>query len=159
MAVQRGLARRIGSRVPLKLLVALVLAVVFGLPIAAGAPVTHVIQNVTFAVVLAALLLSILPWIERRAARKQYRSDAALQGEFVYSFSDEGFDYQTAVGRGHVDWSAYRRAAEDNEFIYLFQSTKIANFIPKSAFPTPTELAEFRSLLARQVSDTAALRL
>lgn len=96
-----------------------------------------------------------LPLLQRWGAARTFRSTRTLQGDHVYTFASDGLTVATAVSTSHLAWGAIARVVETRDFVLLFQNQMVAMFIPKAAFEAPSQLQEWRALVAAQIGARA----
>src|SRR5712691_10599667 len=65
------------------------------------------------------------------ASRSHVRDNPHALGPVTYQFSDSGYSYSTANGKGDVGWAAIPRIDETRSDFLLFYLKKAANVIPK----------------------------
>jgi len=138
---------------------------------------TPSIRRIRFASMLAGILLSVSPFLAapglwppdkfllgvepiafilfacglqnaRRRARKFYAA-AVTEKEYEAIIGSEGITTSSPVGRGEMKWEAFQRVIEGDGAIGLVADAMMYVF-PKRAF-TPTELEEFKQLMAAHV--------
>jgi hypothetical protein len=68
-----------------------------------------------------------------------------------WRFTEEGVHHQTEHGESQNAWSAYVQASENSQFFFLFLGKNMIAPIPKRAFVSTEEQAQFRELLKRKV--------
>jgi hypothetical protein len=106
------------------------------------------LRPLAFLCVFWLIILYAGPWYY---ARKQYRSQPAVQGKRTLiadneslSFHGEGIDFS-------ANWNKFIRYSEGRTVFNLYTSSTLFQVIPKRRF-TKEELAEFRELLSCNVS-------
>jgi hypothetical protein len=155
--VRRALAWQLPSVRIAYALAAIFPCVVIGLVVAGGESLAEALRTLGYPLTAFILVwVALVPLLNRWSAARRLRSYPGLQGEIAYSFGEESIECKSAVATGTVSWSAYIRAVENKEFIFLFVNKTMANFIPKAAFADAGALAEMRALVARKLGAKAA---
>ena len=106
------------------------------------------IQLSDAALLLAALILLVVglqftigPWIV-------YRGSPALKAAQTWEFRGEGVVVNAVIGSSQLNWSAYRRARLDREFLFLHLRSGF-QIIPLRAVGGPVDVAALESLIKR----------
>lgn len=84
--------------------------------------------------------------------RRSYAKDRRLQHEFAASISEEGIHLQSADIDANLKWALYHRFLESDRIFLLYQTNRMFNLFPKSAF-APGEIDEFRQLVRRKLPE------
>ena len=77
-------------------------------------------------------------------------------GATSYTFSRDGFDYQSSVSQSHTSWSAVDRAAETRRSFLLIYANTCFLIIPKRCVPEE-RLPELRNLMRTSLGSRARL--
>jgi hypothetical protein len=64
---------------------------------------------------------------------------------------ETGLRSDTPLGHHEVPWSSFERFCETKNLFLLYQTKDYAGVVPKRAFSSPEQLAEFRNLIAQRV--------
>ena len=91
-----------------------------------------------------------IPIAQWWSAARTFRTTPAARGERSYIFDDQRIEISGGLTSGTLSWPAIVRVVETRELFLLFLSAQLAHFIPKAAFSSPTDMAEFRALAARK---------
>jgi YcxB-like protein len=79
-------------------------------------------------------------------SRKTFAQQKSLQAEYTVSWTGEAMDIRTTNARLHHPWSDFIRWAESDTTIMVYQSDRLTNFIPKTAFGVG-DLNDFKAYL------------
>jgi|SRR5579863_1400702 len=85
-------------------------------------------------------------------SRRCYAKDRRLQDEFTAEISEEGVYMESPTFNANLRWGLFLRFLESDRVFLLYQTSRMFNLLPKSAF-TPAEIDEFRQLLRRKLPD------
>jgi hypothetical protein len=88
---------------------------------------------------------SLIPW----RARRLYRQHKGLHETIEFSWNPEAVSLRAASGASSTPWSHYRRCREGNSVFLLYLTDSMYHVIPKAAFQSEAELAEFRKQCSR----------
>src|SRR5215475_2870568 len=103
------------------------------------------------------LVLAPLEWfnllsIEPLTVRYMFKRSAKFQERTTLSFSEERIHYKTPLIDSTLDWNLFSGLIEDDAlFLLLYRAPRSYAIIPKRAFATEEETAEFRRLVYRRV--------
>ena len=75
-----------------------------------------------------------------------------MQDEFTAEISEEGVFMESPTFNANLKWGLFLRFLESDRVFLLYQSSRIFNLLPKSAF-APAEVKEFRQLLRHKLPD------
>jgi hypothetical protein len=100
-------------------------------------------------------LVMLRYWVPYLSARSTYKNSENFRGAFRYSFSDDGVEGEATTSRSELKWSSFLKVRETPDFFLLFTRKTMAHFVPKRAFPSDSEMAEFRGLVRRHVSNVS----
>jgi hypothetical protein len=84
--------------------------------------------------------------------RRAYAKDRRLQYEFAASISEDGIHLQSVDFDANIKWAAYLRFLESDRIFLLYQTNRMFNLFPKTAF-APSEIDEFRQLVCRKLPE------
>lgn len=96
----------------------------------------------------ALVMLVLVPFNWRRS----YAKDRRLQHEFAANISEDGIHLQSEDFDANLKRALYLRFLESDRIFLLYQTNRMFNLFPKSAF-APGEIDEFRQLLQRKLPD------
>lgn len=80
-------------------------------------------------------------------------NNAAVLGPQRLPVSQAGLQVVTAAGDGHVNWSAFEKLAQNDEYIFLYIGAANAIVIPKRAFTDAGTQEKFLTQLTQHISD------
>jgi hypothetical protein len=136
----------------LRLIVFFVLALLaFGMLGAVMRPYAQAWSNLIPLSIFAALWVVLLwasPWL---SARKQFSKQPGAQGPRTLSVDSAGVHWRWSGGSSDVEWKNYIRYLEGKSVFLIYTSPVCFNMVPKRAL-TPDQMAEFRALLAQNIS-------
>jgi YcxB-like protein len=93
------------------------------------------------------VLLMVLSYLGiARISRRTFAQQKSLQDEYTVSWTGEAMDIHTTNARLHHPWSDFIRWAESDTTIMVYQSDRLMNFIPKTAFGVG-DLNDFKACL------------
>jgi len=101
------------------------------------------------AVLLVAWALVMLVWVPFNW-RRSYAKDRRMQHEFTANISEDGIHLQSSDFDANLKWALYLRFLESDRIFLLYQTNRMFNLFPKSAF-APGEIDEFRQLVRRKL--------
>ena len=131
----------------------LLLFVLFTLAVSVHVAIGHpeeIWTPVWISAMLAYLWLVFGFWMPRRC-RKTFRQQKAMQVPHLYELTDELFVNKAEYGETTLTWDYFRKWKEGKEVFTVYQSDRIMQIIPKRAFASPEEMAEFRELLTKKI--------
>ncbi len=102
-------------------------------------------------ILLALWLLAMLVWVPFNW-RRCYAKDRRLQDEFTTEISEEGVHMESPSFDANLKWGLFLRFLESDRVFLLYQTNRMFNLLPKSAFAS-TDIEEFRQLVRRQLPD------
>jgi hypothetical protein len=79
------------------------------------------------------LVFSWTAWIIPVMARRNFRQQRSLQGEFGYAWTGETLTVKTEYASFDMPWSHFLRWIEDDKTFLLFESDRLYRVIPKRA--------------------------
>ncbi|MEO0469149.1 MAG: YcxB family protein [Bacteroidota bacterium] len=94
-------------------------------------------------VVFVSLFFIFIPMMSRR----NFKNNPSLQGEILYTFTDEQVEMTGPHFESRMDWDKYMKVEETKEMFLLFQSKALANLIPKRDL-TSEEIQDLRELIS-----------
>ena len=89
------------------------------------------------------LIVLVLPLL---SARKTV-GDERVRAGFDYEFSQDSIHVRSSVSKSELQWTAFRDATETGSAFLLFQTTGLANIIPRKCFANSTDISAMRALL------------
>lgn len=95
---------------------------------------------------LGVFWIALLPWSQRRAARKLVKRDPSVRGPQERSVDATGFHSLGNGVRLDVPWHAMARAVETDQFFLFFYNKQCAYYVPKRAL-SDSQCAEVRTLM------------
>ncbi len=98
----------------------------------------------TLALVVA--LCVALSWIRK----VRFTKLSQLAGPLTLETDDEGISATTAKGRTTIFWPALRKIIETETHFFVLSAPKYGYIIPKRAFDSPAQCAEFGALLKQK---------
>ena len=84
--------------------------------------------------------------------RRTYAKDRRLQDEFTTDISEDGVYMESSTFDANLKWGLFLRFLESDRVFLLYQTNRMFNLLPKSAF-APGEIEEFRQLARRKLPD------
>jgi len=96
----------------------------------------------------ALVMLVLVPFSWRRS----FANDRRLQNEFTANISEEGIHLQSSDFDANLKWALYLRFLESDRIFLLYQTNRMFNLFPKSAFAAG-EIDEFRQLVRRKLPE------
>ncbi len=100
-----------------------------------------------------------IPLLMRASAGRLLRNTPGFQGDLSYTATEGGLSMESAVAKTQLAWSAFTKAAEDRDFVLLFQNKQMATFLPKAAFGSEEELTLFKRLVSERLAAKAELKV
>jgi len=70
----------------------------------------------------------------RWQARRQYRSNKAIQGELSGAITDAGFEFRTEVGQARYRWDQVLMAKIATDVALIYTSSRVAFYLPQNFF-------------------------
>ena len=101
--------------------------------------------------------LSILPfvlillwtlWLIPTLARRNFRQQKALQGDFIYRWSEKGLSVQADIGNFEMPWDHFVSWGENANTILILETDRLYRVIPKRVL-SPDQQAGLRHYCAR----------
>ena len=84
--------------------------------------------------------------------RRSYAKDRRLKHEITADISDNGIHMESSDFDSNLKWGLFTRFLESERVFLLYQTNRMFNLFPKSAF-TGGEIEEFRQLAGRKLPD------
>lgn len=78
-----------------------------------------------------------------------YRQQRSLRAPFQFSWDESGISMRNELGEGRLAWGDFVKFEQNAKVILLYQSDVLFNVIPKSAFTSPEQLADFMEQVER----------
>jgi hypothetical protein len=88
--------------------------------------------------VIIPVFLLVRYWDIPRRIRKTAKDQKALLGEHVLTFTGEHLIFKGPYGVSTLPWSVFTRWKEAGDYLFLYQSESLANFIPKARLDAET---------------------
>ena len=82
------------------------------------------------------LFLLLSPTLIVLVSVRQFRSNPSFQREMTYTFSENGVIVQGLTFKGEFQWAHVIKRKEINNFLILYHSKKVGNFIDKTKLTT-----------------------
>jgi hypothetical protein len=101
---------------------------------------------------LSAFYLSMLPLMQRAAARRALENDPALRGVQVRTVDEAGVQVVGAGFAQQLLWADLVRAVETDHFFLFFYNKRVAHYLPKRVL-TESELHQVRVLITAHGSE------
>ena len=100
--------------------------------------------------VFAALTLTqiFMPYIIHR---RIYHRNPQLFEMRTVTFTDEGVKSEKATGNIEAKWSSFEKSKETKNLFLTYQSKNVVGMVPKRAFSSPEDIAQFRNFLASKL--------
>lgn len=101
-------------------------------------------------VVFAALTLAqiFMPYIIHR---RIYHRNPQLFEMRTVTFTDESVKSEKATGNIEAKWSSFVKFKETKNLFLTYQSKDVVGMVPKRAFSSPEDIAQFRNFLASRL--------
>ena len=97
---------------------------------------------------LLALQLVVTPWHQARQFRHQRLDELEIELEA----NPEGFSARTPISDAWQSWNAVRQVDDLPEHVIMWPNNRIGWIVPKRAFKTPDEAAEFAAFAKEKAS-------
>ena len=107
-------------------------------------------SNFPFADLFVFIVFISIPTFFRRILKKSFESNKLLQKAYSYDFHEEYTAISGINFQSKILWSDYFQIKETKNFILLYQSNQVANFIPKEAIAN--QLDNFKALAKAKCS-------
>jgi hypothetical protein len=103
-------------------------------------------------VVLFATLAIMQIFVPYIVHRKIYHRNPRLFEMRIVTFSDEGLRSEKATtGTLEVKWSSFEKFKETKNLFLTYQTKDVIGMVPKRAFSSAEDIAQFRNLLASKL--------
>ena len=115
------------------------------------------VMMVTISIIGAIFMYFIIPTIYKYNTLSNVRGmlkeadNKSILGKRVLEISDKGIIYKNIAGEGSYNWQSIIRIEENDQYIFLYQSSTSAIILPKRAFASIEEKKEFTSLLSEEI--------
>jgi len=96
-------------------------------------------------------------YLRKRWLEKAFADDANQRLPVTFCFSDTGVESNTNVSKGVNAWVLYKEAVETEQDFYLEISPSTYHLLPKHCFRDGQQIAEFREMIHRNISERARL--
>ena len=94
------------------------------------------------------ILQSLLPYIIHR---RVYYQNPRIFGMRTVTFDDEGIKSDSDIAHLEIRWNSLERFKETKHLFLTYQSRDVVGIVPKRAFLTQDDIAQFRNLLASKI--------
>ncbi len=100
--------------------------------------------------VFAALTVTqiFMPYIIHR---RIYHRNPKLFEMRAVNITDEGVKSEKATGNIEAKWSSFEKFKETKNLFLTYQSKDVVGMVPKRAFSSPEDIAQFRNFLASKL--------
>lgn len=89
-----------------------------------------------------------IDWSVRRSLKRAAKKGRLIDSQEVrVAFDEGGILEQVGESEAKADYSAFERVASDESGVYLYNSAMTARVIPRRAFTSPDEMAQFVQFL------------
>ena len=104
-----------------------------------------------FLIALSVFLLLLQVVIPPLVFARVYRRNSRLFGMRTVTVSDTGIVSDHQLGHSESAWNMYEKFHETQTLFLLYQTTDIIGIVPKRAFASPSDLQQFRALIASRL--------
>jgi YcxB-like protein len=111
--------------------------------------VIGVLFGVLLWLVLTPLMILVAYVLSFWGAYSLVRNNPHALGPVTYQFSETGYTYAAANGKGEALWSAYPKIYETRESFLFFFVKHLAKVVPKRCFPEESAIQDLKGLLER----------
>jgi hypothetical protein len=108
------------------------------------------IEDFPFGPLGGSLASVLIPIFLKRNLKKSFESNKLIQDEITYDFQEDYVFISSENFQSKILWSDYFQIKETKNFILLYQSNQVANFIPKEAIAN--QLDNFKALAKAKCS-------
>ena len=105
----------------------------------------------TFLVLVFAALSLIEIFLPSIIHRRIYRRNRRLFSERTVTFDDEGVKSISDIGQVEKNWRSFEKFRETRNLFLLFQTQDCVGIVPKRAFQTQADVAQFSTLLTSKI--------
>jgi hypothetical protein len=84
--------------------------------------------------------------------RRVYRRNPLLFEMRTVTFTDEGIKSETETRIVEAKWSSFKMFKETKNLFLTYQTKDVVGIVPKRAFSSPEDVAQFRRLLASKLT-------
>jgi YcxB-like protein len=134
--------------------VALILATLNYFAAAGRASALSIFLNVLPWLVVGAAWVALIPYMQRRAAKKLPSRDSSVQGLQTRALDATGYHSRGNSVALDIPWHAMLRAVETADFFLFFYNKQCAYYFPKRVL-SATEIEKARMLLKDGLGDRA----
>ena len=103
-------------------------------------------------------VLVFVPLLQMFQLWASSRRNRTLTGIQTQSLTPEGFSTSSPTFHSDFKWDAIYKAVETKHFFFLYLSTRLAYYIPKTQLTGPADLENLRTVLRTYLHDKARLR-
>jgi hypothetical protein len=90
----------------------------------------------------------VLPFSIYRSAKKSFSSNERINEKIIYEFTEDKIKITGETFNSELSWEKTYKILELKNWFLIYQSSLIANVIPKNAFGD--DLKEFKELIGRK---------
>jgi hypothetical protein len=96
--------------------------------------------------------LLALPWLTRRALKKQFRQNPSRDCTIGWTFTEQSLANETEGATASFTWKMLIEVKETAAGFLLFPQPRLAHWIPKHAFASAADVDAFRGLVRQNAS-------
>lgn len=104
-----------------------------------------------FLLVFGACLIPLVNLIQRYSLTRIWKTQPSIREPMTLEVTEEGFKLKSASFESNVKWQIYTHFFEATNFFMLYQSKQAFYLVPKRAFSSTDQVADFRELLSRKI--------
>lgn len=113
-----------------------------------GAILDHLGLVIALSTLPFALVFAWASWVIPALARRNFRQQRALQGDFTYAWSEQGLSVKTEFGTFEMPWDHFVGWAENSNTILILETDRLYRVVPKRVLD-PDQQAGLRQHCAR----------
>ncbi|WEK04474.1 MAG: YcxB family protein [Candidatus Devosia phytovorans] len=95
-----------------------------------------------------AIILAWTLWLIPTLARRNFRQQRSLHGDFGYAWTDDKLTVKTEYGSFDMPWSHFPGWTENDKILLLFESDRLYRVFPKRVL-SPQQLTDLRHHFAK----------
>jgi hypothetical protein len=84
--------------------------------------------------------------------RVAFKANPKFRERYALRFGEEGIHFKTATIDSTLKWDHYHALLESDRVFVLVYGKRMYTVVPKSAFPDPSRVDEFRELVKRKLA-------
>lgn len=111
-----------------------------------------ILDNIGLAIAISilpfALVFAWANWLIPAVARRNFRQQRSLRGEFVYAWTEDKLSVKIEYGSFDMPWDHFVGWAENHKILLLLESDRLYRVIPKRVL-NPDQQAELQRLCAK----------